>query len=133
MSKVKMQETMDLAELERQLGAVIASRPAQADDPLLELARMVGQTDQGVGRAADARSSFDDFLASPPRPAGGAMPSSTPPFEPLFPEAVPSKPARSGGPDEVEAEPLPAEMAPKEARPALAGLSEDRREVYASA
>jgi hypothetical protein len=85
---------MDLDDLDRQLRAAGgAPRRAGSDDPLAELARIVGQEDPlgGSGAARKPVSerippSFEDFLKVPPRPASGAMPSQTPPVEPLFPE-----------------------------------------------
>jgi SPOR domain len=85
---------MDLDDLDRQLRAASgAPRRAGSDDPLAELARIVGQEDPlgGSGAARKPLSeriapSFDDFLKIPPRPASSAMPSHTPPVEPLFPE-----------------------------------------------
>jgi hypothetical protein len=83
---------MDLDDLDRQLKAASsAPRRAGADDPLAELARIVGQEDPLGGSAAARKPlaerialSFDDFLKVPPRPASGDMPSHTPPVEPLF-------------------------------------------------
>jgi hypothetical protein len=97
---------IDLDDLERQLNAAASPRKAAGDDPLAELARIVGRDDsqsgskiasklasQETGNTAVQRvgTSFDDFLKIPPRPASGVMPSHTPPVEPLFPEIIPQK------------------------------------------
>jgi hypothetical protein len=87
---------MDLDDLDRQLRAASAApRRAGADDPLAELARIVGQEDPLGGSNAARKPlserippSFEDFLKASPRPASGAMPSHTPPVEPLFPEQL---------------------------------------------
>jgi SPOR domain len=85
---------MDLDDLDRQLRAASgAPRRAGADDPLAELARIVGQEDPLGGSSAARKPlserippSFEDFLKVPPRPASSAMQGHTPPVEPLFPE-----------------------------------------------
>jgi SPOR domain len=97
---------MDLDDLERQLNAAVGSRKSVGDDPLAELARIVGRDDVLAGAKAASKlstqvagttavqriaPSFDDFLKVPPRPASGAMPSHTPAIEPLFPEIIPQK------------------------------------------
>jgi SPOR domain len=85
---------MDLDDLDRQLRAAGgAPRRAGADDPLAELARIVGQEDP-LGASSATRKplserippSFEDFLKVPPRPTASTMPSQAPPVEPLFPE-----------------------------------------------
>ncbi len=85
--------TIDLDDLDRQLrSATSGPRRAGADDPLAELARIVGQDDPFGNAPARTPQpdriipSFDDFLKLPPRPASGGMPSHTPPVEPLFPQ-----------------------------------------------
>ncbi len=117
--------TIDLDDLDRQLRqAASAPRRSGSDDPLAELARIVGQDDPFGGsaqrkpvidRAAPESKypperqppSFDDFLKIPPRSALGAMPTHTPPIAPLFPEyAVPYAPAVS-----APAVPAPAQPA----------------------
>ncbi len=85
---------MDLDDLDRQLRAASgAPRRAGTDDPLAELARIVGQEDPLGGSGAARKPvtertvpSFDDFLKVQPRPSSGGMPSHTPPIEPLFPD-----------------------------------------------
>jgi hypothetical protein len=76
----------DLDDLERELQQAIAPRkPAAGDDPLAELARIVGQ-DQGVRGVNQPRGSFADFIAQPPQPAAGPAPVVPPPITPLYPD-----------------------------------------------
>ncbi len=85
---------MDLDDLDRQLRAAGgAPRRAGTDDPLAELARIVGQEDPLGGSSAARKPlservppSFEDFLKVPPRPASSAMPGHAPPVEPQFPD-----------------------------------------------
>jgi SPOR domain len=67
----KISAAADLDELERQLMEAVVKPRANGDDPLAELARMMGQGDSLANSATpDGRKapSFDDFLASPVRP-----------------------------------------------------------------
>jgi SPOR domain len=113
---------IDLDDLDRQLrSAASAPRRPGADDPLAELARIVGQEDPfGDTTARKSLSgrqppSFDDFLKIPPRPASGTMPSHTPPVEPLFPEYTLSPRRSELGRDEaIVATDIPAAPTPPE-------------------
>jgi hypothetical protein len=116
----------DLDDLERELQKAVAPRQAApADDPLAELARIVGQ-EAGVGSRRTAQTdSFEAFLAA-------ADPGArTPAVEALFPEKpakpalldVPAMPAEPESPpsdavysaaDEARAAPQPAPSAPVE-------------------
>jgi hypothetical protein len=89
---------LDLDDLERQLAVASAPKKVLSDDPLAELARIVGQDDPLGGGAKKAVAerippSFEDFLKVPPRPLSGAMPSHTPPVEPLYAAPVDASPA----------------------------------------
>jgi len=58
----------DLDDLERQLASAAAPRRAAGDDPLAELARIVGYGEQAAARSSGLpQTSFDDFLVNPPR------------------------------------------------------------------
>jgi SPOR domain len=89
---------LDLDDLERQLAVASAPKKVLSDDPLAELARIVGQDDPLGGGAKKAVAerippSFEDFLKVPPRPLSGAMPPHTPPVEPLYSAPAESSPA----------------------------------------
>jgi SPOR domain len=94
----------DLDDLERELMQAASPRkPASADDPLAELARIVGQEGGPVRPVAgDGRGSFDDFLSASPQPASGSMPTSAP----LFPEPLNVEPAIEQAPRPVAAKPF---------------------------
>ncbi len=86
---------LDLDDLERQLSAAAGPRRSGSDDPLAELARIVGYNDQGASRApAKSSGSFDDFLVNPPRSVTemmGAPPARAPGMPPLPQSAAPSE------------------------------------------
>ncbi len=108
---------LDLDDLERQLSAAASPRRSGSDDPLAELARIVGHGDAAARTSGKPAGSFDDFLVNPPRSVSemmGAPPSRVPPMpvpaaepmkaaetkpeahiEPLFPQAAPPPPPAS--------------------------------------
>jgi cell division septation protein DedD len=111
---------LDLDDLERQIAAAAAPRKVANDDPLAELARIVGHGDKAErqrdgAKAAGGAASFEDFLRSPPKPLSGAMPPHTPRIEPLFaqdqalpqPVAEPQPAPAAPEPQAVVAEPAP--------------------------
>ncbi len=126
---------LDLDDLERQLSAAAGPRRSGSDDPLAELARIVGHSDSAARTSGKTAGSFDDFLVNPPRSVSemmGAPPNRVPPLplpaaepprpaeprpeariEPLFPQAAPPPPPVSAKPslDQQLAEAL-GEMPP---------------------
>ncbi len=104
---------LDLDDLERQLSAAASPRRSGSDDPLAELARIVGQNDASARAPAKASGSFDDFLVNPPRSVTemmGAPPSRAPSLPPQ-PLAVPT-PTPIAPPAESRVEPLFPQAAP---------------------
>ncbi len=86
---------IDFDELERQLAAQVSPKRSGNDDPLAELARVVGHDDLAGGAAgrmaaSDGRlsQSFDDLLRSAPGPAANAgeklLPLTDAPFVPHY-------------------------------------------------
>ncbi|MGL4239511.1 MAG: hypothetical protein ACRCTI_00220, partial [Beijerinckiaceae bacterium] len=113
----------DLDDLERELQLAAAPRKTSvADDPLAELARIVGQ-ETGKG-GAPGRGGFADFLSAPPQPVSGPMPSATPPIEPLFADGFRhiDRPQASAAAPAAEPAPAPA---PKALDPLEALLAQD--------
>jgi hypothetical protein len=101
-------EGLDLDDLERALNQSAAPRSASvADDPLAELARIVGQEQQAGSARSGRRDAFEDFLAQSSEALQPAK--SSPAIEPLFPDALP-RPA-------AERAPLPEQSAGVAAAP----------------
>ncbi|MCA3564213.1 MAG: SPOR domain-containing protein [Methylocystis sp.] len=82
---------IDFEELDRQLAAQGLTKRTGGDDPLAELARIVGHEDMAAGGANrgprpgdDASRRFDDFLRLSPIPASGAAEAQAPSFDPLL-------------------------------------------------
>ncbi len=104
---------LDLDDLERQLSAASGPRRSGSDDPLAELARIVGHADGGSRASGKAAGSFDDFLVNPPRSVTemmGAPPSRAPSLPPQ--PATPAPMALS-----AKVEPLFPQNAPPTAAP----------------
>jgi cell division septation protein DedD len=78
----------DLDDLERELKKASAPRQAApSDDPLAELARIVGQEPAATpGKAGSVRDPFEEFLAQTSAAEPG--PVKTPAIAPLFPEGL---------------------------------------------
>ncbi len=107
---------LDLDDLERQLSAAAGPRRSGSDDPLAELARIVGHNDSSSARSSGkGGGSFDDFLVNPPRSVTemmGAAPSRAPsmPPQPVAPVAPLLKPVETRIEERIE--PLFPQSAP---------------------